>query len=179
MFVKSFASLALLATLCVPHAFAGIISLYIPVTTDDAPFTADPIGTDKSGHTTWRVGVGASSGTLTATEGAATSFTLVEGATDLHVLGPTEGGTSLDVDCAVATRTASGGVASASCAGRFADETSAFVIEEAGVSLTPIPVQVSDNFKASGAGSLRMSLGGVAVSALAILGTAGAMLVRM
>lgn len=105
--------------------------------------------------------------------------TLVQGATDVHVFAAGEGSTSFREDCALATHTASGGVASASCAGGFADETSAFVIEEARVSLTPVPVQVSDNFKASGAGSLRMSLGGVAVSALAIIGTACAMLVRM
>lgn len=54
-------------------AFAAVVSLYVPVGEDDTPFTADPIGTDKSGHTTWRVGIGASSGTLTATESAATS----------------------------------------------------------------------------------------------------------
>ncbi|PIL26054.1 hypothetical protein GSI_11808 [Ganoderma sinense ZZ0214-1] len=158
-------------------AFGAVVSLYIP-DASDTPYTADPIGTDKSGHTTWRLGVGASSGTLTATQ-TISSFTMVAGATDLHVFAAGEGGTSGRVDCAMATHTASGGVVSASCAARLADETSAFNIEEADVSITPVPVQVSDNFKASSAGSLRMSLGGVGVSALAILGTAGMMLVRM
>ena len=46
----------------------SIVSLYLPQGVGvDNPITADPIGVDKSGHTTWRWGVGAASGTLTVT----------------------------------------------------------------------------------------------------------------
>ena len=49
-------------------ASAAIVSLYLPQGVGvDNPITADPIGVDKSGHTTWRWGVGAASGTLTVT----------------------------------------------------------------------------------------------------------------
>lgn len=52
------------------------------------------------------------------------------------------------------------------------------------ITLTPIPVQVSDgnsstSGKPNGARSLQLSLGGVAVSLLAITATTGTMLMRM
>ncbi|KAI1782928.1 hypothetical protein LXA43DRAFT_385955 [Ganoderma leucocontextum] len=182
MFVKSFASFALLTSLVVPYASAAIVSLYFPQDNGGlpTPLTADPIGTDKSGHTTWRYAVGVSSGTFTATQGAGTSATLVAGATDFHAFGGV-GATSIRADCAFATPTTSGGAVVASCAAQLADESSTLKVDEPRVTLTPIPVQVSDNLssKSSGAGSLRMSMSGVAVSALAIIGTAGAMLVRV
>ncbi len=93
--------------------------------------------------------------------------TVVEGA---------DGPTSESLGCAFATSTASSGVVVASCGAQVVDESSTKTpFTNLQVTLTPVPVQVS---KSSGAGSLRMSLGGVAVSALAIAGTAGAMLVR-
>ncbi|KAM5538846.1 hypothetical protein V8D89_007568 [Ganoderma adspersum] len=180
MFVKSFASLVLLTALCIPHASAAIMSLYLPQGVGvGSPLTADPIGVDKSGHTTWRWGVGTASGTFTVTSPglAETSATLIEGATDFQVIGVV-GATSVGVSCALPTSTASGGVIVASCVeqvGVASVTTSVFPAPS--VSLTPVPVQVSDNFKASGAGSLHISLGGIAVSALAILGTARVMLV--
>ncbi|KAI1782918.1 hypothetical protein LXA43DRAFT_385212 [Ganoderma leucocontextum] len=178
MFVKLLALFALLTSLCVPYASAAIVSLYL-AGDDGVPYTADPIGTDKSGHTTWRLGVGASSGTFTATQSTAgPSATLVEGATDFHAFGA-DGSTSARVDCALASPTASGGVVVASCAGQFADESSTLELDVPPVTLTPIPVQVSDKFKSSDAGSLRMSLGGVVVSVLTVVGTAGMMLVRV
>ena len=47
---------------------AAIVSLYLPPDlAGNVPYTADPIGVDNSGHTTWRYGVGSASGTFTAT----------------------------------------------------------------------------------------------------------------
>ena len=103
--------------------------------------------------------------------------TLVEGATDFQVIGVV-GATSVGVSCAMPTSTASGGVVVASCVeqvGVAFVTTSLFPAPS--VSLTPVPVQVSDNLKANSAGTLRMSLDGGAVSALAILVTVGAVLV--
>ena len=42
---------------------------------DGVPITADPIGVDASGHTTWVIATGAPSGTFTATEASATGLT--------------------------------------------------------------------------------------------------------
>ena len=47
-------------------AFAATVPLYL-LDEDGIPLTADPVGTDNSGHTTWRLGVGVSSGTFTST----------------------------------------------------------------------------------------------------------------
>ena len=86
MFAKYFASCALLTALCAPRqsylsptqpiadrrildVSAAVTSLYVPGSSG-VPFTADPIGTDSSGHTSWRVGIGAASGTFTATQDA-------------------------------------------------------------------------------------------------------------
>ena len=72
-----------MTSICLPRQFAdgvvdaaaGIVSLYVPddVAGSGVPITADPIGTDKTGHTTWRIGVGASSGTFTNLQFAPTS----------------------------------------------------------------------------------------------------------
>ncbi|KAM5538845.1 hypothetical protein V8D89_007567 [Ganoderma adspersum] len=147
MFVKSFASLALLTLLWAPYAAAGIVSLYIPenVAGEGVPITADPIGTDNTGHTTWRLGVGASSGTFTNVQSARTSVvaTLVEGSTDVQAFANLGGATSAHENCAIATPTASGGVPIASCVLEFADASSRATI--AGTeTATPMPVQVAD-----------------------------------
>lgn len=223
MFVKSLTLSILLITLYVPckfhvallmagrpitnrgtDALAGVVSLYI-ADLDGSPYTADPIGVDQDGHTTWRVDIGAASGTFTATQGAGTpgtsspfssvpcrgygtqlissvSVTLVEGSTELHVFNEQQGKTAR-VDCTLAAPTASGAPVAASCAVQVADSSTTVVQNPPPVTLTPVPVQVSDgksgtSGKTNGAGSSRLSLGGVAVPALAILGTAGAMLVR-
>ncbi|KAM5538847.1 hypothetical protein V8D89_007569 [Ganoderma adspersum] len=192
MFAKYFASFALLTALCVPHASAAVVSLYLPAESG-VPFTADPIGTDSSGHTSWRLGIGAASGTFTVTQDAAgpseqtadsescpAAATLVEGASDLHVFGGT-GGAGARVDCAYATPTASGEAIVASCTAEVSDRATTLVKAAPPVTLVPLAVQVSDDGKpkSNGAGNLQMSLGGVAVSALSILSTAGMMLVRM
>ncbi len=43
------------------------MSLYIPeaIAGEGVPITADPIGTDNTGHTTWRIAAGTPSGTFT------------------------------------------------------------------------------------------------------------------
>ena len=88
------------------------------------------------------------------------------------------------MDCSFPSPTASGAPVVASCVAQLKDGSTTLSTNAPPVTLTPLPVQVSDgnsgtSGKSNGAGSLRLSLGGVAVSALAILGTAGAMLVRM
>ncbi len=49
------------------------MSLYLPGDNDGIPLTADAIGIDKGGHTTWHVGLGTPSGTFTATSGYPTA----------------------------------------------------------------------------------------------------------
>ncbi len=85
------------------------------------------------------------------------------------------------MDCALATATASDGAVVATCAVLVTDGSTTVVAKAPPTTLALIPVQVSDGeSKPNSAESLRISLvGGVAVSALAILGTAGAMLVRV
>ncbi|PIL26067.1 hypothetical protein GSI_11821 [Ganoderma sinense ZZ0214-1] len=155
MFAKSFASFALLGSLCAPYAAGGIVSLYIPnnVAGDGLPLTADPIGTDNTGHTTWRLGVGASSGTYTDLQFAQTSVvaTLVEGPTDVQVFANVGGATSAHESCAIATPTASGAAPIASCVLEIADGSTTGTI--AGTeTATPMPIQVADS-KTSGSSS--------------------------
>ena len=88
------------------------------------------------------------------------------------------GATSVGVSCALPTSTASGGVVVASCVEQVGvASVTTSVFPAPAVSLTPVPVQVSDNLKVNSAESLRKNLGGVVVSALAILVTVGAALV--
>lgn len=49
---------------------ANPVSLFIPGAEGDQPFTGDLLGTDSTGHTTWRIGIGSASGSFTATDGA-------------------------------------------------------------------------------------------------------------
>ncbi|CDO70411.1 hypothetical protein BN946_scf184999.g52 [Trametes cinnabarina] len=76
-------------------------SLYIPIL-DPGPVTADIEGVDDTGHTTWRIGPGIPSGTLTDDSELFTSATLVADATSLHLV---ENDSSLDfaitIDCGV------------------------------------------------------------------------------
>ena len=51
---------------------AAVTSLYIPIL-DPQPITADLEGVDDSGHTTWRIGPGVTSGTFTDDSGLITS----------------------------------------------------------------------------------------------------------
>ncbi|KAI0830106.1 hypothetical protein BC628DRAFT_1313834 [Trametes gibbosa] len=60
-------------------------TIYIPLL-DPQPITADLEGVDSSGHTTWRIGPGVPSGTLTEDSGLFTSATLVAGPTDMHLV---------------------------------------------------------------------------------------------
>lgn len=85
------------------------------------------------------------------------------------------------MDCGYAAPTASGAPIVASCTVEASNRLTTVVETAPPVTLVPIAVQVSDDGKpkSNGAGSLQTSLSGVAVSALAILSTAGMMLVRM
>ncbi|KAI0632826.1 hypothetical protein C8Q77DRAFT_848840 [Trametes polyzona] len=86
--------------LCTQGVIALVTTLYIPLV-DPQPITADIEGVDASGHTTWRLGPGVPSGTLTQDAGSPfPSATLVAGPTDVHFVAvdPTEGA-SAQVDC--------------------------------------------------------------------------------
>ncbi|PIL26063.1 hypothetical protein GSI_11817 [Ganoderma sinense ZZ0214-1] len=85
-FSAGFVALSLLSVSCVS---ANPVSLFLPGAEGDEAFTADLLGTDSTGHTTWRIGVGSASGSFTATgDGAAAypSVTLVEGSSDIHII---------------------------------------------------------------------------------------------
>ncbi|EIW56686.1 uncharacterized protein TRAVEDRAFT_49506 [Trametes versicolor FP-101664 SS1] len=74
-------------------------TLYIPFF-DPQPITADIEGVDASGHTTWRIGPGVPSGTLTDDSDLFVSATLVAGPTDLHLVeNDTELGFAITADC--------------------------------------------------------------------------------
>ncbi|EJF59242.1 hypothetical protein DICSQDRAFT_172225 [Dichomitus squalens LYAD-421 SS1] len=96
------AAIALLATLYALDVHAAVVSLYIPsnVFGEGVPLTADPIGVDASGHTTWVLATGSPSGTFTATLPSVTwlNVTLVEGPTDAHVAA-TESDAVIREDC--------------------------------------------------------------------------------
>ncbi|KAI1782958.1 hypothetical protein LXA43DRAFT_1068112 [Ganoderma leucocontextum] len=165
MFVKSFASFALLTSLCAPYVSGAVVSLYIPenVGGPGVPITADPIGTDNSGHTTWRIGLGAPSGTFTNVDSAfgAVTATLVEGSTDAHAFANIGGATSVREDCVIATATASGGVPIASCVFQIADGSSTGTI--AGTeTATPMPVQAADKTGGSSGSPTKTTSGGSA-----------------
>ena len=53
---------------------ANPVSLFIPGAVDGMPFTAEFLGTDSAGRTSWRVGEGVASGTFTATDEEATAY---------------------------------------------------------------------------------------------------------
>ncbi|KAI0370899.1 hypothetical protein BV20DRAFT_965975 [Pilatotrama ljubarskyi] len=104
--MKQTVSALLLFAFGVQHVTAA--TLYIPFL-DPQPVTADIEGVDASGHTTWRIGPGVPSGTLTDDIGLFTSATLVEGATDAHLVEIATGsldGFAVSADCGI-----SGGIA--------------------------------------------------------------------
>ncbi|OSD03705.1 hypothetical protein PYCCODRAFT_1434096 [Trametes coccinea BRFM310] len=88
------------------HVARAATSLYIPFFDPD-PVTAVVEGVDDTGHTTWRLGPGVPSGTLTKDSDLFTSATLVADATSAHLV---ENDSSLSfaitVDCGI-----SGGIA--------------------------------------------------------------------
>ncbi|KAI1794725.1 hypothetical protein LXA43DRAFT_996324 [Ganoderma leucocontextum] len=94
--MRTLGAIALCASLA-----AAQTTLYIPGF-DPQAITADNIGTDGSGHTTWRLGPGVTSGTYEDPPGIVHSATLVAGATDAHLVydDPTLS-LSLSEDCAV------------------------------------------------------------------------------
>ena len=53
---------------------ANPVSLFIPGAADGMPFTAEILGTDSAGRTSWRVGEGVASSTFTATDEEATAY---------------------------------------------------------------------------------------------------------
>ncbi|KAM5532312.1 hypothetical protein V8D89_013991 [Ganoderma adspersum] len=76
-------------------------TLYIPGF-DPQAITANNIGTDASGHTTWVIGPGVTSGTYEDAPGIEHSATLVAGATDAHlVYNDPVASVSLSEDCAI------------------------------------------------------------------------------
>ncbi|KAI1782917.1 hypothetical protein LXA43DRAFT_385205 [Ganoderma leucocontextum] len=101
MFGKFSASFVVLSILYVSHVFANPVSLFLPGAEGDEPFTADLLGTDSTGHTTWRLGIGSASGSFTATDGAGAypSLTLIEGSSDMHIIQaiPTSGATDTNL----------------------------------------------------------------------------------
>ncbi|TBU35580.1 hypothetical protein BD311DRAFT_707685 [Dichomitus squalens] len=70
--------------LCASFA-AAQTTLYIPGF-DPQAITADEVGTDASGHTTWVIGPGVTSGTYEDAPGIIGSATLVAGASDAHLV---------------------------------------------------------------------------------------------
>ncbi|KAI0695284.1 hypothetical protein C8T65DRAFT_47576 [Cerioporus squamosus] len=74
--------LYLSAALFAPHAAnAAVVSLFIP-DAQPSEVTAEFLGTDSAGHTTWAIGNGQPSDTITA----APIATMVAGPTDLHLV---------------------------------------------------------------------------------------------
>ncbi|KAI0351654.1 hypothetical protein OH77DRAFT_1439155 [Trametes cingulata] len=103
-------------------------TLYIPLL-DPQPITADVEGVDASGHTTWRIGPGVPSGTFTQDPGLFASATLVEGATDAHLVEiDTVLGLSLSGDCGI-----SGGVAACTVVGSANNGISTDIVTETAV----------------------------------------------
>ena len=95
--------------------------------------------------------------------------TLVEGATDAHMVGAF-GSQTLSVDCAIQTGASGSGAPLAVCT----ENVLAPSLTVSGVVVTQtadkVEVQVG---KKNGAGSVRMGAAGIAFSALAVLGGAG------
>ncbi|PIL26053.1 hypothetical protein GSI_11807 [Ganoderma sinense ZZ0214-1] len=157
MLLKFFTSFTILTAICVPYISATIVSLLVPgdLVDDGLPITANPIGTDSTGHTTWVLAVGAPSGTFTASETGATpqADTLVAGATDMHIIETSADGTAVQTgreDCVFATPTASGGAPIASCVIQVQNgQSTATLAFTEPVSF--LPVQVAD--KTSGSSS--------------------------
>ncbi|PIL24339.1 hypothetical protein GSI_14092 [Ganoderma sinense ZZ0214-1] len=94
--MRTLAAIALFASLA-----AADTTLYIPGF-DPQAITANNVGTDASGHTTWVIGPGVTSGTYEDAPGIEHSATLVAGATDAHlVYNDPVASVSLSEDCAI------------------------------------------------------------------------------
>ncbi|TBU31193.1 hypothetical protein BD311DRAFT_657332 [Dichomitus squalens] len=173
------AVIALLATLYALDVHAAVVSLYIPsnVFDEGVPLTADPIGVDASGQTTWVLAIGSPSGTFTATLPSVTGLnvTLVEGPTDAHVAA-TQSDTVLREDCAIASPTASGALPIASCSLGVIINSNSYSLAGTEIA-SPIPVQVAA--ARNGAENMRMAMGGVALSALVVVGAMGVLFTQM
>ncbi|KAI0752158.1 hypothetical protein C8Q74DRAFT_1373938 [Fomes fomentarius] len=91
----------LLPALLAPYAAnAAVISLYIPGAKPDV-ISANVLGTDDNGHTTWRLQPGVPSGTFTDADSAAFTATMVAGPTDAHIVRDDPVAGHLQNDCAV------------------------------------------------------------------------------
>ncbi|KAH9856344.1 hypothetical protein C2E23DRAFT_811071 [Lenzites betulinus] len=111
-----------------PRVDAAAATLYIPLL-DPQPITADIEGVDSSGHTTWRIGPGVPSGTLTEDSGLFTSATLIAGPTDIQLIeNDTELGFAITADCGV-----SGGIAVCTVAASAASIVSTTIATETAV----------------------------------------------
>ncbi|KAH9887080.1 hypothetical protein C8Q73DRAFT_795104 [Cubamyces lactineus] len=156
---QNFWAFAVLFTLGAQNAAAT--SLYIPLL-DPQPITADIEGVDNSGHTTWRIGPGVASGSLTEDSGLFTSATLVAGATDAHLI---ENDPSLSfaitIDCVlnsgIAACTAVGSAAGIVSTATTTEAISAFEVQVAsaptGTAATATPTAKSGQTNQSSGGT--------------------------
>ncbi|KAI0742664.1 hypothetical protein C8Q80DRAFT_921129 [Daedaleopsis nitida] len=106
MFYFKYSSLLAVLSLLFSYTVnAAVVSLFIP-DTDPAAITADILGTDAEGRTTWRLAPGQPSGTLRPPPTPVTA-TMVAGPKDVHVVEyvPDFGATFYD-DCVITEGTA-------------------------------------------------------------------------
>ncbi|KAI0744776.1 hypothetical protein C8Q76DRAFT_12601 [Earliella scabrosa] len=131
----------MISAVAAPYAAnAAVVPLFIP---DSRPVavSADFLGTDAEGHTTWRLAPGEASGTLSPA--SMPTATIVTGPKDIHLVEdvPELGATLLD-DCVIADSDSEGGGV-AVCTVRL---SSAGGVETVGVrtqSVRPFEVQVA------------------------------------
>ncbi|PIL26194.1 hypothetical protein GSI_11949 [Ganoderma sinense ZZ0214-1] len=138
------------------YVSGAVVSLLVPFADPDNAVTANYLGTDAEGHTSWSVGVGVTSGSFTNTDFI--PGTVVADATNAQEVGALstviDGVTATITatgECSLATATESGGGASAACSfsGQLVDAasgtTSTAVITTAYTSLqTLLAVQIPD-----------------------------------
>ncbi|KAI1782957.1 hypothetical protein LXA43DRAFT_1103196 [Ganoderma leucocontextum] len=148
--------LVLLSALSHYYVSGAVVSLVIPFADPDEAITANFLGTDAEGHTSWSLGPGVTSGSFTNTD--FDRDTLVAGATDVHEVGALS--TVLDgvtltltasAGCSLATGV-SGGAVSAACSalgqavGAFSGTATTTAITTAFTSqVALIAVQVPDS----------------------------------
>ncbi|RPD60820.1 hypothetical protein L226DRAFT_611376 [Lentinus tigrinus ALCF2SS1-7] len=160
--VKSFlvASLVFPVTvLLAPYAvYADIVTLYIPEASPVA-ISADVLGTDGAGRTTWRISPGQPSGTLPVVDFPAA--TIVEGPNDFHAVEEVDGITGIE-DCTIKDGVAvCTGVLSASGTAVAAVATETVAEHAFAVQVTGIPK--------NGAGSVVGSSLGVAAAFMGVV----------
>ncbi|PIL26064.1 hypothetical protein GSI_11818 [Ganoderma sinense ZZ0214-1] len=155
MLFKPSSILVLLSALSYHCVSGAVVSLPVLDANPDQAIAAKFLGTDAQGHTSWSIGPGTPSGSLTDTDFPA--VTLVAGATDAHEFGVSQtafDGATLSITasegCAFATP-ASGGVVSGTCSGLgqvvgvVSSTTTTGTITTAYTTLaTLVPVQVPD-----------------------------------